>query len=75
MFVCNLSWFAPLYNQSVICHGKQWKTFSSGYWELTLPIALGEHRFAYILGGGCKIFDPTLPAKGKDDFGGGRLYL
>lgn len=43
---------------------------NSGYWELNLPVAFGEHRFAYILDGVNRIADPTLPTREKDDFGG-----
>jgi len=48
---------------------------NSGYWELNLPIASGEHRFAYILDNACRIADPTLPAREKDDFGGENSIL
>ncbi len=48
---------------------------SSGYWELNLPVASGEHRFAYILDGSLRIVDPTLPAREKDDFGGENSIL
>lgn len=42
----------------------------TGYWELSLPVPSGEHRFAYILDGRRQVPDPTLPASEKDDFGG-----
>lgn len=48
---------------------------SSGYWELYLEVASGEHRFAYILDGERRITDPTLPAREKDDFGGENSIL
>jgi len=47
----------------------------SGYWEINLPVALGEHRFAYILDGSLRVADPTLPAREKDDFGGENSIL
>ena len=47
----------------------------SGYWELTLPVAPGEHRFAYILDGERQMADPTLPALEQDDFGGENSIL
>lgn len=43
---------------------------SSGYWELNVPVAYGEHRFSYILDNDRQIADPTLPGREKDDFGG-----
>jgi hypothetical protein len=48
---------------------------NSGYWELNLPVASGEHRFAYILDGNHRMADPTLPAREKDDFGGENSIL
>lgn len=48
---------------------------NSGYWELNLPVASGEHRFAYILDGDNRIADPTLPARERDDFGGENSIL
>lgn len=48
---------------------------NSGYWELNLPVASGEHRFAYILNNDRRIADPTLPAREKDDFGGENSIL
>lgn len=47
----------------------------SGYWELTLPVPFGEHRFAYILDGTRQMADPTLPGREKDDFGGENSIL
>lgn len=46
------------------------KAGSSGYWELTLALPAGEHRFTYLLDGGRMFADPTLPAREQDDFGG-----
>lgn len=48
---------------------------NSGYWELNLPVASGEHRFSYILNNDRRIADPTLPAREKDDFGGENSIL
>ena len=48
---------------------------NSGYWELSLPVPSGEHRFAYILDGQRQVPDPTLPASEKDDFGGENSIL
>lgn len=42
----------------------------SGYWELSLNLPRGEHRFAYILENRQSFPDPTLPARERDDFGG-----
>ncbi|MFZ7127369.1 MAG: glycogen-binding domain-containing protein [Desulfobacterales bacterium] len=47
----------------------------SGYWELTLPLPTGEHRFAYILDGKHRMADPTVPASERDDFGGENSIL
>ena len=40
-----------------------------------LPVAPGEHRFAYILDGERQMADPTLPALEQDDFGGENSIL
>jgi len=48
---------------------------TSGYWELTLPVPFGEHRFAYILDGDRQMADPTVPRREKDDFGGENSIL
>lgn len=42
----------------------------SGYWERTIQILPGEHRFSYILDGGEQMPDPTVLTREKDDFGG-----
>lgn len=47
----------------------------SGYWELTLALPAGEHRFSYLLDGGRVFADPTLPTREKDDFGGENSVL
>jgi hypothetical protein len=46
------------------------KIGSSGYWEVRLALAKGEHRFTYILEGRQSFADPTIPAREYDDFGG-----
>ena len=43
---------------------------STGYWEITLPLPTGEHRFTYILEGNNRFADPTILPREKDDFGG-----
>ena len=48
---------------------------TSGYWELRLELAGGEHRFAYILDGSERITDPTVLVREKDDFGGENSIL
>lgn len=45
-------------------------TGSSGYWEITLAIPEGVHRFTYILDGDQSFADPTILAQENDDFGG-----
>lgn len=48
---------------------------SSGYWELTLELPAGEHRFTYLLDGEQLFADPTLPTREQDDFGGQNSVL
>lgn len=50
---------------------------SSGYWEVTLDIPSGEHRFTYILDEEEHFADPTILTRERDDFGGENsiLYL
>ena len=43
---------------------------SSGYWDITVNLPFGEHRFTYILDGDKRFADPTVPARELDDFGG-----
>jgi hypothetical protein len=53
-----------------------WKTIpmiragASGYWEITLSLPKGEHRFSYILEGEKRVPDPTVLTRERDDFGG-----
>ena len=47
----------------------------SGYWEVELALAEGEHRFVYILEGRQRMADPTVPVREKDDFGGENSIL
>jgi len=42
----------------------------SGYWDITLSLPSGEHRFTYILDGEKRFADPTVLARELDDFGG-----
>jgi len=48
---------------------------TSGYWEVTLAVPGGEHRFTYILDGDREYADPTVPAREHDDFGGENSIL
>ena len=48
---------------------------ASGYWEVVLEVPAGEHRMCYILEGGRRIPDPTIPIREKDDFGGENSIL
>lgn len=48
---------------------------SGGYWELTLELPEGDHRFSYIVEGGRRLADPTLARREKDDFGGENSIL
>ncbi len=47
----------------------------SGYWEVTLDLSPGEHRFTYILDGSLKVADPTVSSIESDDFGGENSIL
>lgn len=57
----------------------QWQTVpmiqSGNYWEVTLDLPRGEHRFSYIFDGDRKVADPTVPIREKDDFGGENSIL
>jgi hypothetical protein len=48
---------------------------SDDYWQITLDLPAGEHRFAYILDGRQQVSDPTIPIREKDDFGGENSIL
>jgi hypothetical protein len=43
---------------------------SSGYWDLTVKVPRGEHRYSYLVDEGNKITDPTVATREHDDFGG-----
>jgi hypothetical protein len=47
----------------------------SGYWELSLELSQGEHRFTYILEGRQSFADPTITTRELDDFGGENSVL
>jgi hypothetical protein len=47
----------------------------SGYWDLTLDLPEGEHRFVYILDGQNRVADPTILTRERDDFGGENSIL
>jgi hypothetical protein len=42
---------------------------TSGYWETTLQLPAGEHKFVYILDGSELLADPTVSAWESDDYG------
>lgn len=42
----------------------------SGYWEVTLELPRGVHRFTYIQDDSISFADPTVLASEQDDFGG-----
>ena len=44
-------------------------TGATGYWETTLELPLGEHRFVYILDDNKLFADPTVLAQETDDYG------
>ncbi len=41
-----------------------------GYWEVTLTLPVGVHRYAFLLDGQVLSPDPTVVARESDDFGG-----
>lgn len=41
-----------------------------GYWELTLALASGAYRYAFLVNGKGLAPDPTVTARERDDFGG-----
>jgi hypothetical protein len=47
----------------------------NGYWETTLNLPEGEHRFSYIVEGNRRLPDPTIAAHEIDDFGGENSIL
>ena len=48
---------------------------TSDYWEITIDVPAGEHRFSYILEGDQQLADPTILIREKDDFGGENSIL
>jgi hypothetical protein len=48
---------------------------SGDYWEITIDVPAGEHRFSYILEGDQRLADPTIMIREKDDFGGENSIL
>lgn len=42
----------------------------SGYWEISIAIPEGVHRFTYLLDGTTPYADPTILTVEQDDFGG-----
>ena len=48
---------------------------TDGYWEVTLDLEAGEHRFVYILDSETLFPDPTVPARETDDFGASNSIL
>jgi hypothetical protein len=50
-------------------------TGQGGYWETTLELPEGEHRFSYIIEGGRRLTDPTIAVREIDDFDGENSIL
>ncbi len=48
---------------------------SSGYWEITLGLQPGEHRYVFIVDGQQRLVDPTVMTREQDDFGGENSIL
>lgn len=42
---------------------------TSGYWEITLDVPPGEHRYSFIVDGDRQLPDPTVATGESDDFG------
>jgi len=51
------------------------KAGAGDYWEITIDVPVGEHRFSYILEGDQRLADPTILIREKDDFGGENSIL
>ena len=51
------------------------KLGASGYWEITVELSQGEHRYSYILEKNKRIPDPSILTREKDDFGGENSIL
>lgn len=45
------------------------QTGSEGYWEITLDVPAGEHRYSFIVNGSKLLPDPTVATREPDDFG------
>ena len=45
------------------------QTGSEGYWEITLDVPAGEHRYSFIINGNKLLPDPTVATREPDDFG------
>ncbi|WP_035273878.1 glycogen-binding domain-containing protein [Desulfogranum japonicum] len=39
------------------------------YWEITLPVVHGEHKYSFVVDGKMLLPDPTVAAREPDDFG------
>jgi hypothetical protein len=50
-------------------------TGGSGYWEVTVDLPEGDHRFSYIIEGRRRLADPTIGVREADDFGGENSIL
>ena len=68
--------YRPQVNQMEIAGSfTNWKPISlhragaEGYWEISLPLRAGEHRYSFIVEGGQHMPDPTVLARERDDFG------
>jgi hypothetical protein len=44
-------------------------TGSEGYWEITMDVPYGEHRYSFIVDGTKLLPDPTVAAQEPDDLG------
>lgn len=45
------------------------QTGRGGYWEVTLPLSDGEHRYSFLIDGKRSLPDPTVASSEADDFG------
>lgn len=48
---------------------------TEGYWEVTLELGAGEHRYVFILDDSTLFPDPAVPSQETDDFGANNSIL
>lgn len=48
---------------------------ATGYWTLNMELPPGEYRYSYLIGDHTRMYDPTIPDREEDDFGGENSIL